>query len=145
MEWTMIDGLGLKNGFLDTFNYDKPCDKLWWKLNEWDFKGNLRPFEIDVDAMELANYAISNKCEIGIFVQHRVLTAGIIELAGDGAKNDGQDDRLGENMVDVETEGVGGKDRGGGLGDRIGEDQCVEEDEGVGMVDGVHCIEEGNG
>ncbi|KAK7396104.1 hypothetical protein VNO78_16867 [Psophocarpus tetragonolobus] len=64
--------------------------------------GNLGPFETNVDAMELANYAISNKCEVDIFVQHRVSTA--------------EDDRLGENMDDFQARGDADKDRGGSRG-----------------------------
>ncbi|KAK7388396.1 hypothetical protein VNO78_23212 [Psophocarpus tetragonolobus] len=115
-------------GFLDNFNYDQPCAKLWWKPKECLFEGNLRPFETNVDAMELVNYAISNKCEVGIFVQHKVSTVE--------AKNAGHDYKLGENMVDVETKGAGDKDRGGQYdGDVHSQGDGAGQGKGVGAGD----------
>ncbi|KAG4945950.1 hypothetical protein JHK87_041957 [Glycine soja] len=44
--------------------------KLWWKAEHASFEGNLEPFLDNNDAMELTTYAIQNKCEMAIYVEH---------------------------------------------------------------------------
>lgn len=48
--------------------------KLWWKAEHASFEGNLEPFLDNNDAMELTTYAIQNKCEMAIYVEHPVTT-----------------------------------------------------------------------
>lgn len=52
------------------------CDglmKLWWKAKNVKCEGNLKPFVYNKYAMELANYAVKNKCEVGNYVEHTIL------------------------------------------------------------------------
>ncbi|KAJ1398796.1 hypothetical protein SESBI_30783 [Sesbania bispinosa] len=41
----------------------------WWKPKETSLEGGLRPFRDDVTALELANFAITNKCELDVYVE----------------------------------------------------------------------------
>lgn len=68
-EWCFFDVVGLLKG--DVFDGSM---KLWWKAEHASFEGNLEPFLDNNDAMELTTYAIQNKCEMAIYVEHPVTT-----------------------------------------------------------------------
>ncbi|XP_057433314.1 uncharacterized protein LOC130726100 isoform X2 [Lotus japonicus] len=57
--------------------------KIWWRTNEDAAENLYRELLTDDDAMVLASYAIHNKCEVSLFVEHIVEVVDPIEMLPD--------------------------------------------------------------
>lgn len=69
-KWSYFEALGiLKKEFGCSGNL-----KLWWKSAKGSFEHGLKEIYMDKHALELANYAINNKCEVKIYVEHEEIT-----------------------------------------------------------------------
>lgn len=72
--WSFFQGIGL----LKNLVYDGNM-KFWWKSENKKFEGNLKHFMNDLDAMDLAKFALTNKCKAHIYVEHTMSSADIVE------------------------------------------------------------------
>ncbi|RZB90708.1 hypothetical protein D0Y65_023253, partial [Glycine soja] len=101
--WSFFLGIGL----LKNLVYDGNM-KFWWKSENKKFEGNLKHFMNDLDAMDLAKFALTNKCKAHIYVEHTMSSADIVEqLDYDriGSDNNLEED-VGGSGIDV-TLGAG--------------------------------------
>ncbi|KAH1143532.1 hypothetical protein GLYMA_12G168100v4 [Glycine max] len=80
--WSFFEGVGLLKGLV----YDGKM-KFWWKAEDAQFEGNLKPFMNDNDALKLPKFALLNKCKVGIYVEHTVSIAEIVEQVDDDTVN----------------------------------------------------------
>ncbi|TKY46603.1 vacuolar cation/proton exchanger 5 [Spatholobus suberectus] len=95
--WSYFEAIGI-------MKEDLGCNgelKLKWKMSDYGFKNRLKEMLSDADALEMANYAIANKCEVNLYVN---------DNEEDKAK--ASDDRFDElessnNPLEIEVKGGG--------------------------------------
>lgn len=65
--WSYFEAVGLLKelGYRDSV-------RLWWKPSSWPFEAGLKLLGLDKDALELSDYAIANKSEVDIYVEHSI-------------------------------------------------------------------------
>lgn len=68
---------------LKSLGYDEKM-KFRQRVENEDFKGNLKPFLNDTNVMELAKFALSNKGDVAVYVEHTMSTIECIEQLDNG-------------------------------------------------------------